>query len=146
VIPLFLGVAGGRSKQEMLGIAGFGVIGFVVTLVLFTFFGNWLLAAFGIGVPAFRMAGGFLLLLIALEMLRAAPPSAEENSGYRAGTPAALGIVPVAIPILAGPGALSATVLFAAEHDEFSHKLLMTLVILVVAVITYALLRLAIFS
>lgn len=146
IIPLFLGIAGGRSKSEMLTVARVGVLGFAITLVLFTFLGNYVLAAFGIGLPAFRMAGGFLLLLIALEMIRADADAPTSGAGYRNGSAAALGMVPLAIPILAGPGTLSAVVLFAAEHEEFSHKVLMTLVIGAVAALTYILMRLAVLS
>jgi multiple antibiotic resistance protein len=145
IIPLFLGVMARRGAPDMLAAARVGAIAFLATTTLFAFFGDFVLGVFGIGLPAFRMAGGFLLLMIALDMIRAAPDKAAPDA-YRDGSAVALGIVPVAIPILAGPGTISAVVLFAAEHEGVTHKILMTLVLIAVSAVTYLVLRFAALS
>lgn len=108
VIPLFLGVMTGRTVAEKKSAAFIGAVGFLIAMLLFTFIGDAILAAFGISLAAFRLAGGFLLLLIALEMMRSDPTNQPKDEGKQGGSALALGIVPITIPILAGPGALSA--------------------------------------
>lgn len=144
VIPLFVGVMAGRSLAEKKAAAAIGAIGFFVTMVLFTFFGQAILGVFGITLAAFRLAGGFLLLMIALDMMRSDPHANADDEGKRGGSALALGIVPISIPFLAGPGAISAVVLFASDHDGVEHRILVSLVILGVAVMVYALLRIAV--
>lgn len=144
VIPLFLGVMTGRTVAEKKNAAFIGAVGFLIAMLLFTFIGDAILAAFGISLAAFRLAGGFLLLLIALEMMRSDPTSQPKDEGKQGGSALALGIVPITIPILAGPGALSAVVIFATDHDGFSHRVLTGLVILAVSLTVFIQFRLAV--
>lgn len=135
IIPLFLGIVSGRSLADKRKIAFAGAIGFGITMWVFIFFGAAVLDVFGISLPAFRIAGGFLLFLIALDMMRAEPPedmaktdSAIAKSAFTAG------IVPLAIPILAGPGAISSVVIFTNEHAGFAHQILVSAVILTLVI------------
>lgn len=144
VIPLFLGVMTGRTVAEKKSAAFIGAVGFLIAMLLFTFIGDAILAAFGISLAAFRLAGGFLLLLIALEMMRSDPTNQPKDEGKQGGSALALGIVPITIPILAGPGALSAVVIFATDHDGFSHRALTGLVILAVSLTVFIQFRLAV--
>jgi len=81
VIPLFLGVMTGRTVAEKKSAAFIGAVGFLIAMLLFTFIGDAILATFGISLAAFRLAGGFLLLLIALEMMRSDPTSQPKDEG-----------------------------------------------------------------
>lgn len=147
IVPLFLGILGNRSMNEKKKIALYGIVAFVVTMIVFTFFGGIILNMFGITIHAFRIAGGLLLLLMALEMMRSAPPDADSDDVVDSSASAiAVGLVPLAIPILAGPGAISTIIIIASEHDSFSHRLLVTAAILAVAVVVYFALRLALSS
>ncbi len=143
IVPLFLGIMAGRSTSEKKKAALVGAVGFFVAMTLFAFLGDGLLAIFGITLPAFRLAGGFLLLLIALDMMRAAPTQEQDIEDRRGASVMALGIVPLTIPILAGPGAMSAVVLFAADHEGLSHRMLVALVLLTVAIYVFVILRIA---
>ena len=143
IVPLFLGVVGGRSVPDKLTAARVGALGFFVATVLFVFAGESILALFGIELSAFQVAGGFLLLLIALDMMRSEP---GDEADAQTGSIVALGIVPLAIPILAGPGVLSAVVLFSAEYEGMTHNALMAGVMACVSVAVYLTLRLAVAS
>ena len=143
VIPLFLGVMAGRMPDEKKTAALIGSFGFLIAMVVFVFFGDVVLRVFGISLPAFRLAGGFLLLLIALDMMRSDPTTDAGDDGKRGGTALALGIVPITIPILAGPGALSAVVLFATDHAGVSHRIVTALVLFLVTLTVFLQFRLA---
>ncbi len=135
IVPLFLGVMAGRSRSDQTGAALVASLSFLIVMLVFVFFGTSVLGVFGISLPAFRLAGGFLLLLIALDMMRSNPLAEEavKDEGKSGGSALVLGIVPLTIPVLAGPGAISAVVLFAADHDVSSHRVLVGVVICVVA-------------
>ena len=90
VIPLFLGVMTGRTVAEKKSAAFIGAVGFLIAMLLFTFIGDAILAAFGISLAAFRLAGGFLLLLIALEMMRSDPTNQPKDEGKQGGSALAL--------------------------------------------------------
>ncbi|MFN3146486.1 MAG: MarC family protein [Paracoccaceae bacterium] len=144
IIPLYLGVMSGRTPAEKSAAALTGAVGFFPTMTVFTFFGAALLGVFGISRAAFRLTGGFLLLLIALDMMRSDPHAdSEGGEGRRGATALALGIVPITIPILAGPGVISEVVLFATDHDSAAHRLLVMLVLLAVALWVFLMLRAA---
>ncbi len=133
IIPLFLGIVSGLSTSEKRQVANAGSISFGITMWVFIFFGGGLLDVFGISIEVFRIAGGFLLFLIALDMLRSEAPSEssfEKPNAQKISSAFAAGIVPLAIPILAGPGAISTVVVFANIHEGIEHKILVSAVIL----------------
>lgn len=143
VIPPYLTISTGRTLKEKKQTILVGVIGFIIILMLFTFFGSTLLDAFGISMAAFRMAGGLVLMLLALELLRAEPPDKVSDTAPKSkSSPAALGVVPLAIPFLAGPGAISTVVLFSNNQDSLAHKLVICATVLVLALYLFVSLRL----
>ena len=118
VAPLFLALTAGLSREERRVVAWRGIATATLVLIFFAVAGEILLRALGISIAAFRTAGGLLLFYIAFEMVFA------QRTERKAGTvrePAtaerlqALAVFPVAIPLLAGPGAISATILAAAQ-------------------------------
>ncbi|MEX0956790.1 MAG: MarC family protein [Rhizobiaceae bacterium] len=145
IVPLYLGVMAGRSMKEKNAAALVGGLGFLITTVAFTFLGEAILGVFGITLGAFRLAGGFLLLMIAIDMLRS-DPHIDASGESRGGSAVAVGIVPITIPSLAGPGAISAVVLFASEHDGLTHRILVSIVLAGVALLVYVMLRAAAYA
>jgi multiple antibiotic resistance protein len=114
--PLFLAVTAGMNRSERLqvGIRA-SVIGFAI-LALFAVGGAAILTIFGITLPAFRTAGGLLLFFIAFEMIFERRQERHEKSATRAVTRDMIRNIaafPLAIPLIAGPGAISATVLLS---------------------------------
>ncbi|CAN5222378.1 MarC family protein [soil metagenome] len=114
-IPLFLSILKPVSPQRRkFIILREALIAFCV-LALFLFCGPSILESFSISQPAVSLAGGIILFLIALKMIF--PPPVDQYATGHVGEPF---IVPLAIPLIAGPSALATVLLFAA--DEPTHK------------------------
>lgn len=82
-------------------------------LVLFLFFGKFILSGLGISEPALNIAGGVILFLIALRMIF--PRRSEEHEPVQREEPI---IVPLAVPLIAGPSTLATVILFATRHPD----------------------------
>lgn len=112
-----------------------GVILSAVILYLFYFVGDWLLRALGIGVASFRIAGGVLLFLLAIDMVFARQSGLRSTtSGEQAEAEARqdISVFPLAFPLIAGPGALTTILLFAAQPGgSLVSGILLTIVALV---------------
>lgn len=118
-----------------------------VLLVIFTLFGQPLLDELGVSIAALQTAGGIILLIIALDMVFAKPTSAfklTQPEDEEAHTKDDIAVFPLAMPLLAGPGAMSAGILLAANADGKALLLATTIAALVaVMAITLALLLLS---
>ena len=102
--PIFLAVTQNNTKAERRKIAFRAVlIGFSI-LALFGLAGEAVLDAIGIGMPAFRISGGLLLFLTAIEMLFEKRSQRRENQAESANDPS---VFPLAMPLIAGPGAMT---------------------------------------
>jgi multiple antibiotic resistance protein len=101
-------------------------------------FGETLLQYIGASLPSFRVGGGLVLLLMALAMLNAEAGPVRQSSAEanELQTGEVRGVVPLAIPLLAGPGAISTSIL-AAERGGFSHKLAIVGCIALVALVAW---------
>lgn len=107
--------------------------------------GGWVLHFFGIRVASFRMIGGILFLLMSLDMLRAKPRGARitHEEETEAGQKEDVAIVPLGIPMLAGPGAISTMILFANHPFHWAHIGILVAMIGGLGLITWAMLRLS---
>jgi multiple antibiotic resistance protein len=108
-IPIFLSLTGGRSAQVARRAAWQAVAVSFGVICTFAFFGQQILEYLHISLPALQCAGGLLLLLVALELLT----GKEEGPTATADTNVAL--VPLGTPLLAGPGAIVATMVFSKK-------------------------------
>jgi multiple antibiotic resistance protein len=106
-IPIFLSLTRGRSRATIKRAAWQAVLVSFAVIVAFAFFGQQILAYLGISLPALQCAGGLLLLLVALELLT----GKEETP--TAGSDVNIALVPLGTPLLAGPGAIVATMVFS---------------------------------
>jgi len=142
IVPFFLSLTASRTKAERNQMAAISAVAFAVTVITLTFLGKAILNLFGITISAFQIAGGLLLLLMGIEMMRsdfsAALPNESSNSSL-----VSTSIVPLTIPILAGPGALSTVIIFANIHEGLTHQIVVAVVGLAVALIVYVLFRLS---
>jgi len=110
--PLFAALTQGLSARERLGVALRASVIAVGVLTLFGLVGEQVLGFVGISMPAFRIAGGILLFLTALDMLfERRTPRREQHSPQR-DDPSAF---PLAIPLIAGPGSIATMILLVGE-------------------------------
>lgn len=116
--PIFIGLTAGHgtAARAKLALIATGVAS--VVLLAFAFGGNELLQLLGVGLPAFRTAGGILLLMVAADLLLAKhsgvssiTPGEEEEAKARHD----IAVVPLAIPLIAGPGSMTAIVLLMGK-------------------------------
>lgn len=114
-------------------------------LLLFALAGTRIFAFFGIGTPAFQVAGGILLLVIALDMLRARESGTRHSpEEQREGLAKAdVAVTPLAVPLLAGPGALSTVTLLASRAGGLADLGALGAAILLTTGITWAILAYA---
>ncbi|MGH3712688.1 MAG: MarC family protein [Micromonosporaceae bacterium] len=134
-IPIFLALTGGleqrarnRAAWQAVAVA-FGVV------VAFAVAGEQILRYLGIDLPALQGAGGLLLLLVALELLtgKTDDPSEQATSN--------VALVPLGTPLLAGPGAIVATILFVRRADSTADYVAIGAAILAVHLVIYAFMR-----
>ncbi len=114
--PLFLGLTVGLSASVRRSIAIRGSFISFAILTLFAITGTSILDAIGITIDAFRIAGGLLLFVTAFEMIYGQRQERREETTTAASDHAAnLAVFPLAIPLLAGPGTISATILLSSQ-------------------------------
>ena len=144
-IPIYLSMMTDRRPQVMHRTALKASIAVAVILTLAAWVGDGLLSFFGIGIPAFRIAGGLLVLIIAIAMFGAKTSPARHTDAEQAEAEAKsdIAVVPLAIPLLAGPGAISLTIVDAHQVATLPGKLVFSLGIIGVAAIVWLVLRLA---
>jgi multiple antibiotic resistance protein len=128
VVPVFLGMTAGRPAAERHRLAWQAAGVALGVIVAFALFGRSILSYLGVELPALEAAGGLLLLLVALELLtgRAADPAELERQK------ANVAFVPLGTPLLAGPGAIVATMLFVQRTDSVADGVSFSLAIVAV--------------
>lgn len=144
-VPLFISITSDETSAQRQEIVRLVAIGTTVILLLALFAGEELLAFFGISIDSFRVGGGILLLLMAIAMLHGKTSQAKQTDEEldESITKENVAIVPLAMPLLAGPGAISAVILAAHRGSGFSHYGLLSLAILALGLVVWVALRLA---
>ena len=144
-IPIFLSMAADRRSQEMHRTAAKTAVAVTVILILSLWAGDSLLGFFGIGIPAFRIAGGLLVLMIAVAMFHAkvSPARHTDAEELEAESKVDISVVPLAIPLLAGPGAISLVIVDAHQAAGLLDKLFFSLSITLIGAVVWLVLRLA---
>jgi multiple antibiotic resistance protein len=144
-IPIYLSMMTDRRPEVMHRTALKASVAVAVILILAVWTGVGLLSFFGIGIPAFRIAGGLLVLIIAIAMFGAITSTARHTDAEQAEaeTKNDIAVVPLAIPLLAGPGAISLAIVDAHQAGSLPDKIVFSLGIVGVAAIVWAVLRLA---
>lgn len=110
-IPVYLTLTEKMAADVALKLARRAVLRAAVILVVFVFLGNAVLGAFHISIESFRIAGGLVLVILGLQILFGLDPSER--------TPAAeqdISVVPLATPLIAGPGTITSTVILSKEY------------------------------
>jgi len=142
VIPTFLTMTADDSPKKRRQISLKAAIGSTLILVLFASAGDLLFRIFGITLPAFRIAGGIILGLSALEMLRAERRTRENREEVAEGVEKEdAAITPLAIPMLAGPGAISTVLVLMNRASGWSQAVPIYTAIVATGVATFLILR-----
>lgn len=121
--PIFLGVLGNRSRAERTLLAWQAAATSLFVITLFALFGQFIVGYLDISMPALKGAGGLLLLLVSLELLKGNDHKDDEGAKKN------LALVPLGTPLLAGPGAIVTIMLFAQEVENTSMTLALALAV-----------------
>jgi multiple antibiotic resistance protein len=147
-MPIFVGLIKDMTGQERKRIVN--VVAMTVGLILLAslFFGELILQLFGISMHSFRVGGGILLLLMSVSMLNAkvSPITQTQEEAEESRDKESIAIVPLSIPLLAGPGGISTVIIAAHKASGFHHYAIITVEILILSLILWLVLRLAPFT
>ncbi|NSX55301.1 MarC family protein [Parasulfitobacter algicola] len=130
--PLFVALTQGMTPTERRAIAARACVISIGILLLFAFFGEAVLGFIGISMPAFRIAGGILLFLTALDMLFERRQSRREDQAEERPDPS---VFPIAIPLLAGPGAITTIILLTGDEDWTGFAAITGVMVAVMAIV-----------
>ncbi|MBS1271783.1 MAG: hypothetical protein MAGBODY4_00915 [Candidatus Marinimicrobia bacterium] len=145
IAPLYLGMTEHYDEHRKTVAARRGVLTAFALMVIFAITGNLIFKFFGITINAFRIAGGLLFFRIGLDMMQArlsrTKHSRKEDS--EALTREDVGIIPLGVPVICGPGALTSTMILSGESDSLLTLGIVILAIIVTLIATYIVLRTA---
>ena len=144
-VPAFLAMTPTDTPEQRIRMARLACCVMAGVLVGFAAAGQWIFKFLGITMPAFQIAASIVLLLVALDMLRAQRSRVQETSEETAAGVAKtdIAIAPLAIPMLAGPGAISTAILLHNQAATVAQRVALYLCILAVALASYLILRLS---
>ncbi len=144
-VPLFVSMTSGNTAAEKKNIARVASTAVAIVLIVASIGGQPLLAVFGITIASFKVGGAILILLLAISMMHAAPSGEKQTpeEAREAEDKESIAVVPLAIPLLAGPGAISTTIIYATGRSSVSHIGIIIVCCLLVSLATWLALRAA---
>lgn len=144
-VPIFLSLCGDRTADECRQVARLAAITVASVLVLSIWLGDPILRVFGITVEAFLTGGGLLIILMAISMMHAKQSHAKQSpeEAGEASEKEDIAVVPLAIPLMAGPGAISLAIVDSHQAAHWGDRLLLSAGIAGVALLVWICLRLA---
>lgn len=146
VLPLFVAMVRNQSEQDRRRIARLTAFSVAIVLAAACLFGESVLHIFGVSIASFRVGGGILVMLLAISMFHAqlswSKATPEETREAEEKTDIA--VVPLAIPLLSGPGAISTVIIFADQSPAWAHMGFLVATCVMVAIAVWISLRMAI--
>lgn len=140
-MPVFLTMTNGMDEGERKTIVRRATIVSFITLMVFTFSGQFLFKFFGISTNGFRIAGGIIIFTIGFDMLQARYSKAKLKEEEVKTYVNDISITPLAIPMLCGPGAIANGIMLMEDANTLIKKILLVTVIASVYFITFLILR-----
>ncbi|MFZ9284096.1 MAG: MarC family protein [Candidatus Nanopelagicales bacterium] len=137
-MPVFMGLVSNQPPDRQRKLARQAVLTAFSVIVVFAVFGDQILGFLKISLPALQASGGLLLLLVALELLTGKDSEPTKVSDV------SVALVPLGTPLLAGPGAIAATIVFVRQADGYLQYSAIALAILLVHIVLYAVMRFAV--
>jgi len=145
VVPAFLAMTPTDTPEQRIRMARLACCVMAGVLVLFAAAGQLIFKLLGITMPAFQIAASIVLLLVALDMLRAQRSRVQETSEETAAgvEKTDIAVTPLAIPMLAGPGAISTAILLENRSESLTQRGALYLCIFAVSLASYLILRIS---
>ncbi|MEO8103269.1 MAG: NAAT family transporter [Betaproteobacteria bacterium] len=146
IMPVFVAMTASQSDGQRKAIARIAAITVAATLLISALLGERVLEIFGISLASFKVGGAILILLNAVAMMQAMPARDKQTpeEAIEAEDKASIAVVPLGIPLLAGPGAMSTIIIYASEKKTVLHLLAVCAAAAGVALVTWLALRIAI--
>lgn len=144
-VPAFIAMTPHNTPEERIRMAGIASWVMAGVLLAFAIAGKWIFKFLGITMPAFQIAASIVLLLVALDMLRARRSRVQEtDEETAAGTEKTdIAVTPLAIPMLSGPGAISTAILLQNQARDIPQHIALYVCILGVSFASYWILRIS---
>ena len=142
-VPIFLALTADESHGALPSIARRASLTCMLVLLVFAAAGTYILAFFSITLAAFKIAGGVILFAVGFEMLRARTSRTRSTAEEReeAAQRDDVALVPLGLPLLAGPGAIATVMVLSARAHDLPHRGIVAAMIVVVSIITFLVLR-----
>lgn len=141
ILPVYAQMTADLQWSDKTRLARRVAVATVAALLVALYLGQYILSFFGISIASFRIAGGLLLMIMAFQLIYL--PVAEQAEDDGSGSLDTRVVVPLAIPLLAGPGAFSTVIVFSFRNDTWWHYGLISLCILILGAITWITLHMA---
>jgi multiple antibiotic resistance protein len=135
-LPLFLSLTGQHKKINKKNVVKMTAITVFIILVTSLFLGDKILNMFGISMPSFQICGGILLLIMAISMMLGKHQIIESGQNGRSDKEL-IAFVPLSIPLLAGPGAMSNMIIAAHQAPNFINQSFLVLPCLAVSLLIW---------
>ncbi len=144
-VPAFLAMTPHDTPEQRTRMARLAAVVMGGVLLVFAVAGKWIFRFLGITLPAFQIAASLVLLMVALDMLRAQRSRVQETSEetHAGAEKADIAITPLAIPMLAGPGAISTAILLQTQAAGLAQHIALYLCIVTVAFVSYLIFRIS---
>ncbi len=145
IMPVFMAMTASETDGARKTIARIAAVTVASTLLISTLLGERVLDVFGISLASFKVGGAILIMLNAIAMMQAMPARDKQTpeEAIEAEDKASIAVVPLGIPLLAGPGAMSTIIIYASENKSIWHVLAVCAAALGVALVTWIALRVA---
>jgi multiple antibiotic resistance protein len=145
LLPVFVSLTSHQTEAERNHTGKIANLAVVIILLVTIVAGQHILNMFSISLSAFRIAGGTLIAIIALSMLQGKLGEVKRNQEEDRESSAmeSVAVVPLALPLMAGPGAISSVIVFAAEHNTLIDLVGMFVTVLIFGALSFGLFRMA---
>lgn len=144
-LPIFISATDGWSLPDRARTARTVAVTVFIVLSLAAFVGDGMLSFFGISIPSFQVGGGILIMLISISMMHGKQGGTRQTAeeAQSMAEREVIAIVPLSIPLLAGPGAISNMILSAQQQPSFLGHLSLIIPVLLVSIVIWLVLKLS---